>query len=167
MSTLLAKSIADNGLWFTTTPSFAGYITKASNLVEEVSFPYGDSQEYALDKNGYWHNVLLASSNGEKTQKVMTQNSDASGELICDQIEEKIILTNERYICSRWMLTWDCDEFCFSDGSEGLKEHIKNKYSDPNFEINDWHKKFAEEKDIPLDDLRYLFLFHEDGRMNY
>ena len=162
MSTLNAKTITDNDLWFTTTPSLAGYITKASNLIEEVSFPNGEAQEYALDKNGYWHNVLLASPNG-----AVTQSSDTFSELICNQIEERIILSDERYICSRWMLTWDCDEFCFTDAGEGLKEHIKNKYSDPNFEIKDWHKEFADEKNIPLDDLKYILLFHKDGRMSY
>jgi hypothetical protein len=162
MASWKAKQISDNKLWFTTTPSLAGYITKESNLIEEVSFPNGEAQEYALDKNGYWHNVLLASPNGMRTQ-----SHDTFSELICDQIEEKIILSDERYICSRWMLTWDSEEFCFTDAGEGIKEYIKDKYSDPNFEIKDWHKKFAEEKNIPLEDLSYVLLFHEDGRMTY
>ena len=155
-------NISNNKLWFKTTPSLAGYITKESNLIEEVSFPYGEAQEYALDKNGYWHNVLLASPNG-----VTTQSSDTYSELICNQIGEKIILSDERYICSRWMLSWDSERFCFTDAGEGLKEHIINKYSDPNFQLKDWHKEFAEKKNIPEEDLKFVFLFHEDGSMAF
>jgi len=153
-------------LFFETKPSMGGFVTRKSNFHEIISFPYGCNGEYGLDKNGYWHNVQLGCANGvdwqksaETNQLIQSQDTDTC-KLMHRGLGEGIVLSDEKYICSRWQLTWDNKKKDFSDyggyhpdvpnSKDGLKKHLIANYLEqcPN--------------------LQGVFerMFYEDGRMS-
>ena len=167
---------SSNKLFFQTNPSMGGYVTRESNFLELVLFPYNDNAEYGLDKNGYWHNIQIGSQNGKQFQeRVETEDI----KLVHSVLGERLLLSDEKYICSRWQLTWDKKKHDFSDyggyhpnvegSGGGLKKHLINKYVNPRIEKYKDSVKNLDYKKMGLnsyDDLLFICLFHADGRMS-